>query len=368
VDGVRIKTPLLIASFVAVALIAGIVSGSAVAFLVDGSENSEEPANQASPTRTAPAQDEVAQVAARAVQSVVTVINQGGVSPDESGLPVESVSSGSGVIVDETGFVVTNEHVVHEPGNLSVVLNSGEQRPAVLVSSDAPFTDLAVLRIPEGSLRALPLGDSSRLTQGQPVTAIGSALFEYQNSVTTGVISGLQRRYLRAGIFMEDLIQTDAAINTGNSGGPLVTLDGRMVGLVSNVVRRVAGFENVYGISFAISSRTMAPILQSIINTGSFPRPYFGIDHLDLDPPTAQQRGLSVPYGALIQNVFADSPASASGIQTGDVILSVGNIQIDENHTFLNGLALVAPAARVPIQLLRDNQPMQLIVQMVPRS
>jgi 2-alkenal reductase len=224
-----------------------------------------------------------------------------------------------------------------------------------------------VLRIPSGGLKALALGDSDELQPGETVIVIGSALFEYDNSVSVGVVSGVGRRYLREGIFMEDLIQTDAAVNTGNSGGPLITLDGRVVGLVSNVVRRIAGFENVQGISFAISSRTMAPILDSIKRSGSFARPYFGTEQVDLDVPTASELGLRTPQGALVQRVIAGSPAANAGIRQGDVILVIGNSEINEGYTFLNALSVVAPNARVPVRLLRGDTVVDVAVQLVPR-
>ena len=320
-----------------------------------------------SPTRTLTPEETITRVAEAAVASVVTVLNEGETRV-ENGLAVSTVNSGSGIIIDPAGFVVTNEHVVHEPGTLSVVLSNGEQRPAILISHDAPFTDFAVLQIPEGGLSALAFGDSAELNVGQTVLAVGSALYEFGNSVSYGIVSGLERRYLREGIYMEDLIQTDAAINTGNSGGPLVTLDGRMVGMVSNVVRTVGGAENVHGISFAISTRTMAPIIDSILRTGSFPRPYFGIEQLDLDVPTAAELGLPVPTGALVQSVIAGSPAADAGIQEGDVILAVGGAEISDGFTFLNTLALVAPDERVPVDLLRGEDVMQISVQLVPRE
>jgi 2-alkenal reductase len=352
-----------LALFLAVALVAGAVSGSAVAILLD---EDDPPAEATTDNDKAP-EDRVAAVAAAAMPGIVTVINEGEQTTDDAGNVIQSYSSGTGVIFDASGLVVTNEHVVREAGTLSVVLSNGEQRPAQLVSHDAPFNDLAVLRIPSGGLRALPLGDSAALVPGETVIAIGSALFEYDNSVTVGVVSGLGRRYLREGIFMEDLIQTDAAINTGNSGGPLITLDGRVVGLVSNVVRRIAGFENIQGISFAISSRTMAPILDSIKRSGSFPRPYFGVEHLDLDVPTATQMGLGTPEGALVQQVFPGSPAAGAGIRAGDVILVLGNSEVNEGYTFLNALSVVAPNARVPVRLLRGETVVDVAVQLVPR-
>lgn len=370
-DAFRIRPPFLLAAFIAVAVVAGAVSGSIVALLMDDSgdaASTEQSLTQPSPTRSAEPDENIIEVAARAMPSVVTIINQGEVMINEDGLAVEPLNSGSGVIVDEAGFIITNEHVVSAPGSLSVVLDSGEQRPAVLVSHDAPFTDLAVLQIPQGGLRALPFGDSDQLEVGQTVLAIGSALFEYRNSITTGIISGVDRRYLRQGIFLEDLIQTDAAINTGNSGGPLVTLDGRMVGLVSNVVRSIGEFENVQGISFAISSRTIAPIVEAILTRGAYPRPYFGIEHRDLDVPSANELGLPTSQGALVEEVFPASPAAEAGVEPGDIVLAVGENEIDENFTFLNALAEVGAADRVPVQLLRNDEVVQLSLQLAPRE
>ena len=177
---------------------------------------------------------------------------------------------GSGFIVDNRGFIVTNEHVIHDIGKLTVVLSNGDERPAQLVTHDAPFTDLAVIKIPQGGLRPLRWGDSGRLSLGEPVVAIGTALFEFRNSVTVGVVSGLERRWLREGVYMEDLMQTDALLNAGNSGGPLVTLDGEVIGINSTVVRTVNGVDIVTGVAFAISSRTVQPIVQGIIDKGHY--------------------------------------------------------------------------------------------------
>lgn len=352
-------------------MLSGLASGAVVAVLTDNGgttpSQAAEGTRSPSPTRTLTPEETLTRVAETASNSVVTVVNEGDTRV-ENGLSVQTVNSGSGVIIDSAGFILTNEHVVHEPGTLSVVLNNGEQRPAKLISQDAPFTDLAVLQIPEGGLTALTLGDSANLHVGQSVLAIGSALYEYDNSVTSGIVSGLGRRYLRNGIFMEDLIQTDAAVNTGNSGGPLITSDGRMVGLVSNVVRSVNGFENVQGIAFAISTRTIVPIVDAILSNGSFPRPYFGVDQLDLDVPTAAQMNLPVSQGALVQSVEAGSPAEQAGIQQGDIILNLGGSDISEEFTYLNALAIVAPDDRIPVTLLRNGETMQISVQLVPRQ
>jgi S1-C subfamily serine protease len=354
--------------FLLISLVAGAASGAVVATVLDDSNDGPDGSSSGfAQTNSNGEQNPIVQVAAAAMPSVVTIVNEGPPRQDEQGNTVETISSGSGVIVDARGFIVTNEHVIRQEGTLSVVLNNGDVRPAAVVSHDAPFTDLAVIRIPEGGLKALPVGDSSALVVGQTVLAIGSALFEYSNSVTTGVVSGLGRRYLREGIYMEDLIQTDAAVNTGNSGGPLVTLDGKVVGVVANVVRRIAGIENIQGISFSISSRTLVPVVESIIRTGSYPRPYAGIDHVDLDFLSAQQAGLPVAQGALVQRVISGSPAQEAGIQAGDVILGLGRSEVNEDFTFLNALALVGASDRVPVQVLRGSQVMNLALQLVPR-
>lgn len=372
-EGSRLKPPPLgwLAAFLVIAVIAGAVSGAVVALLVGGSSDNKDTTATAQstpvPTRTQPVNDVVGQVASAAVRSVVTVINEEPPHQDENGNTLQTVNSGSGFIFDANGYIVTNEHVIDQPGTLSVVLNDGQQRPATLVSDDAPFTDLAVLRIPGGGLTPLTFADSDKLVPGQAVIAIGSALFEYQNSVTTGVVSGLKRRYLRNGIFEEDLIQTDAAVNTGNSGGPLVTLDGKVVGMVSNVVRRIANSDQVQGISFAISSRTIVPLITEIVKNGKVARPYFGIQDQDLDPSAGLPDGVTIDHGALVTDVIVGSPAAQAGIQKGDIILSIGDSQITPDFTFLNALASVGPNDNVPIQLQRGSSVMSLNVQMVPR-
>ena len=240
-------------AIVGAAFIGGAVSGAVVSFLI--SDNSS---GTSSSGTAAPGSSQEAAITAAVDQadaSVVTIIDEGVTQTDNQGQEFQSVSVGSGVVVDARGYIVTNEHVIHDPGKLSVVLSGGEQRTAQIVSTDAPFTDLAVLRISAGNLKALSFGDSDSLKLGQTVVAIGSALYEYRNSVSVGVVSGLGRRYFRQNVFMEDLIQTDAAINNGNSGGPLLNTQGQVVGLTTNVVRRVGDNDNVYGISFAISSQ-----------------------------------------------------------------------------------------------------------------
>jgi 2-alkenal reductase len=351
-------------AIVAAAFIGGAASGAVVSLLVsDGSSGS------GPPKAAALAGEESAITAAidAANASVVTIVDESETKVDAQGNPFQSVSVGTGIIFDARGYVVTNEHVIHDPGKLSVVLNGGETRPATVVSTDAPFTDLAVLRIPAGNLQALRFGDSDALKLGQTVIAIGSALFEYRNSVSVGVVSGLGRRYFRNNIFMEDLIQTDAAINNGNSGGPLLNKQGEVVGITTNVVRRIADQDNVYGIAFAISSKTIQPIVKAIVDRGSYPRPYIGIDHVDIDADLQAKIRLPVDRGALVQRVVAGSPAEAAGLRTGDIILKLGRYDLDEDTPFLNALARLNPRDRVAVQIVRDGRPLQATIEVTQR-
>ncbi len=359
-------------AFLLVALIAGAISGAAVGLVVDhgnGSSSNSTPASSSSESRVmVQEKSAVSDAVAQVMSSVVTVVNEQPSRRDAAGNIIESVSTGSGFVVDERGLIVTNEHVVHDVGNLKVEFEDGSERPAHIVSTDAPFTDLAVLSVPPGGLKALKFGDSDALLPGQQVVAIGSALFEYKNSVTTGVVSGLHRRWLRDGVYMEDLVQTDAAINNGNSGGPLITTSGEVIGITTNVVRRLGSVDTVYGISFAISSKTMAPIVQSIRDRGVYPRPYLGIDHVNVDADLAQKNNLPVDHGALVQRVFDGSPAQKGGIRPGDVILKIGKNDVNDDMPFINALSRVGPTDKVTIEYMRDGKTQDVDVVLTPRS
>lgn len=352
-------------AFLLVALLGGAVAG-AVAGRV-ASQSSSDDGSSVSVASTGSSSGDAASAAAFAMPSVVTIVNESAPKKDDQGREYQSVSSGTGVIIDDRGFIVTNQHVINDNGKLTVVLNNGEERPATRVSDDAPFTDLAVLRIPPGGLKALPVGDSEQLKPGQPVVAIGSALYEFHNSVSTGVVSGLHRRWLRQGVYMEDLVQTDAAINHGNSGGPLLNTKGEVIGITTNVVRNFGDDSLVVGISFAISSRTFQPIVKSIIANGRYPRPYFGIDHTNLDSEIAAQKRLRTDTGALVDRVLDGSPAQKAGLRPGDVILKLGNKDVDDETPFINALAAVGVNDRVPLKVLRDNQVYDLTMTVTPR-
>ncbi len=334
----------------AVALIVGSASGGGVALLLRSSGDD-----------AAASDDRIAAVTRAVRPSVVTIINE--LAPRSGGSG--GVAGGAGFIVDARGFVVTNEHLLRNSARLSVVLNSGETRSATLVSHDAPFTDLAVLRIGAGGLKALPIGRSEALTPGQTVVAIGSPDFDYGNTVTAGVVSGTERRKRLAGVYLDDLIQTDAAINAGNSGGPLVTLAGEAVGIVT--FRDIGGEDDLTGISFALSSRSFAPIVRAIIDRGQFARPYFGIDHRDIDPRAAAANGLPVEGGAFVDRVFGGGPAEQAGLRAGDVILRIGRLELGSELPFINALAQLRINERVPVQYWREGRLHETVVAVTAR-
>lgn len=350
--------PVWLALSLAVGLLAGAISGAAVAFLNDSGPGGGSSAAVAG----ANSGDAVSLAVAKAMPSVVAIINELDATADN---PDGGTAGGAGVIIDSRGFILTNAHIVVLPGKLFVILNDGSVRPATAVSNDAPYTDLAVIQVQGGGLRAAALGDSADLLPGQTVIAIGSPDIDYFNSVSVGVVSAVQRRKLLRGVWLEDLIQTDAAINVGNSGGPLLNLNGEVVGI--NTFRDTGGGDPLYGISFAQSSRTFAPIVQGMVASGKFPRPYFGVEHTDLNDEVAAAKGITQTAGALIVSVTGNSPAAKAGLRAGDIVTDIATIPLSPQLGLLNALEAVGPTDNVDVKILRGGQPQTLKVQLEPR-
>jgi S1-C subfamily serine protease len=358
--------------FVVLALLAGAVGGTvggALVRLTSEEEGAATTATDSTEERRVLVGEEsaVIEVVRKAEPAVVAVIAEGHPQRDSFGRVTTETSVGSGVIVDEGGFVITNEHVLRDAVSLRVVLHNGEEKPASLVADDQPFTDLAILRIQPGGLTALPFGDSDALALGQRVIAIGNTLSEFRNTVTLGVVSGLHRRWSRNGVVMEDLVQTDAAINHGNSGGALLNTQGELVGLSTTVVRTTEAGETVEGVAFALSSNSIAPIVRAAIERGGYPRPFLGIVHLDLNPLVAQVNGLPVPYGAYVTEVTPDSPAAEGGIQEGDIIVRMGGMSLDEDMPFINALGRLQPNRKAEIVVNRGGREIVLEVTLALR-
>jgi serine protease Do len=300
--------------------------------------------------------------------AVVTVVNK--LDPQQG---FAGEASGSGVVIDAKGYIVTNNHVVANNSALQVIFSDGRTVNATLVGSD-DISDLAVLKVDGAVPGVATLGDSSKLRAGQMVIAIGSALGDFQNTVTTGVISGLNRKLQRDnGIPMEDLIQTDAAINHGNSGGPLLDLRGDVIGINTAVVRASGQGDVAEGLGFAIPVNTVKTITGQLIAQGKVPRPYLGVNTRQVTPAMASYFGLRDESGALLDHgvvavsITPGSPAETVGIRVGDVILDINGQRIDETNVLANLLTHFAVNDKVTLTVVRNSQTIKVPVTLTER-
>lgn len=293
-----------------------------------------------------------------AVVTVITTI------PDQrSGWRIirGGTSSGSGVIISPIGYILTNNHVVNGGSEYKVILANGVEKIAKLMGTDA-FTDLAVLRV-EGDLPGVAnLGNSNTLKRGETVIAIGSPLGDFKNSVTVGVVSATGRSLDTGdGFLIDGLIQTDAAINQGNSGGPLINLAGQVIGINTMIVRGNASSSTVVeGLGFAVPSTTAQLVANHIIEKGFVSRPYVGVITQAIDPSLARRYNLPVEWGAYITEIANGSPAQRVGLKPGDIIIQVGDITLDEQRLFLNALFNYAPGQTIKISVMRGSQKLEV--------
>ena len=275
--------------------------------------------------------------------------------------------SGSGVIISRDGYVITNNHVVEDAREVSIILAGGAQLPAEIIGTDK-FADLAVLKVEEGQVpAAATFGNSENLSPGETVIAIGSPLGKFKNTVTVGVVSAMDRSLrVSENYQLEGLIQTDASINQGNSGGPLINLAGEVIGINTLIVRggTAAAAE---GLGFAIPSNRANLIARQIIDQGYFARPYLGIDWEWITPGLADAYHLPVEWGAYVSEVGPNSPAAEAGLRQGDIIIRFGDRNLNNNNPFINALYDHTPGETVPLTVKRNGETLQLEVTMSER-
>ena len=271
--------------------------------------------------------------------------------------------SGSGVIISLDGYILTNNHVVENTDGVTVVLANGAELPAKIIGTDV-FSDLAVLKA-QGQMPAKAvLGNSDALKPGETVIAIGSPLGDLNNTVTTGVVSAKGRSIDTGnGYQLVDLIQTDAAINHGNSGGPLVNLNGEVIGINSLIVRgNGLGSDVAEGLGFAIPSNTVEAVADQIIKKGYFSRPYLGVTYQWITPNIAEMYALQVQWGAYITQIDQGSPAQKAGLQRGDIITRIGDTTLDNGHPYINALYKHAPGETISLVVARDQKTVEIQV------
>ncbi|MWJ26842.1 Do family serine endopeptidase [Halomonas sp. ZH2S] len=270
-------------------------------------------------------------------------------------------SLGSGVIVSQDGYVLTNHHVISGADEIQVALRDGRETLAEVIGTD-PESDLAVLRIPLESLPSITLADSTAVAVGDVALAIGNP-FGVGQTVTMGIISATGRNHLGLNAY-EDFIQTDAAINPGNSGGALVNAEGALVGINTAIFSRSGGSQ---GIGFAIPANLAHSILDELVTQGRVIRGWLGIEAQALSRELAASFGLRVPQGVIVSSVVEGGPAAEAGLQPGDVLLEVDGRPIMDAPTTMSEVASIPPGTTLPLTVVRNGERLQITLEVGER-
>ena len=290
----------------------------------------------------------------------ITAVHRGTARTPQGPIPFEQPGGGSGLVIAPDGYVLTNSHVVHGATRLDVTLADGRSFPAQLVGDD-PASDLAVVSINAAGLPVAELGDSDRLRVGQLVIAIGNPL-GFQATVTAGVVSALGRSLRsQSGRPIEGIVQTDAALNPGNSGGPLVDSHGRVVGINTAVIR------GAQGICFAVPANTARWVAGLLIREGRVRRAYLGVagEPRQLHARVARELGLD-GRGVGVLQVTPGSPAARAGLQAGDLVVALGGETVKSVEDVQRYLGRAPLDARVEVTVVRGGQRLALAVTLAP--
>lgn len=266
----------------------------------------------------------------------------------------QSTSFGSGVIVSADGYILTNNHVIEGGREIKVTLADGKDLKANLIGTD-PNTDIAVLKIDGSGFAHAAMGDSDSISVGEWVLAVGNP-FQFSQSVTSGIVSA-KGRQIDSGnarrMMYEDFIQTDAAVNPGNSGGPLINLKGEVIGINSAIYTRSGGF---MGISFAVPSNIASGVMSQLVATGRVSSGWLGVEMQPLDPKTAESLGVEDKKGVVVLNVTEDSPASAAGLKVEDVIVELNGRPTPTPAALRSVVTLLGPGKSVPVKFIRAGK------------
>jgi len=355
---------------VVVAIVAGILSGSlsgaAVANLM---QSGAAPAT----TSGSPTGSNVSSVHIDESSAIISAVNDAMPavvtirSTTGSGAFGGATGSGSGFIFDSNGWILTNRHVVQDAQQLQVIFNDTSTLPATVYGIDT-VTDLAIVKVDATGLPTIPLGSSADLHPGQLAIAIGNPLGNFENTVTTGVISGLGRQIFAGDATqssseqLNNLIQTDAAINPGNSGGPLLNSAGQVIGI------NTAVSQDAQGIGFAIPIDTAKPILDEALAGKPLERPWIGVRYVAITKQIASQQNLPVDAGVLISSdtnnpaVIPGSPADKAGLRSGDIVTSVDGTALDAQHDLSTLILPHQPGDQIVLSVLRNGKSSEVTV------
>jgi Do/DeqQ family serine protease len=271
-------------------------------------------------------------------------------------------SVGSGVLISEKGYLVTNNHVVEDAADIRVILTDKREFPARIVGTDAK-TDLAVLKIDEtANLPIAPIGDSDQVQVGEWVLAVGNP-FRLTSTVTAGIVSALGRQVdiIEGGFGIEDFIQTDAAINPGNSGGALVNLRGELVGISTAIATETGSYE---GYGFAVPARLMERVVRDLIAYGAVKRGYLGVEIQEINAARAADLGLPEVHGVYLDQVWSSGPAYQAGLRSGDVVLTIDEHPIPAPNALQSLIARYRPGERIRLKVWRNGQIQQFQVRL----
>jgi serine protease Do len=320
-------------------------------------------------------EQDIASVASKVSPSVVSIVTKGEARSYYGGTQTQE-GAGTGIIVSSSGYIMTNKHVIQGSQSVTVVTSDGVSHSNVKVLGADPLNDLAFLKIDGVSnLKAAELGDSSSLRIGQSVVAIGNALGQYQNSVTSGIISGTGRSVTAAlnesdpssdTETLTDLVQTDAAINPGNSGGPLVNIAGQVIGINTAIA------SDANGVGFTIPVNAAKGLLKGVLANGKVERAYVGVNYVTITADVADAYKLPVRSGAYVyaeggrSPIVDGSPAAKAGIKNKDIITKVNDIDVGDKGSVASLVAEYAPGDTVRLTILRDDKKITVDVVLAP--
>lgn len=325
-------------------------NGDSSSFITSGNDGNTSTTNQ---------ETTIASIAEKVGPSVVSIVTKSQARSYYGTTSQEG--AGTGIVVSANGYVITNNHVVENAQNVSIVDSEGVEYDDVTVVGRDPLNDVAFLKInSSATFKPATLGNSSTIRIGQQVVAIGNALGQYNNTVTSGIISGVGRPITAdAGNgqteSLTDLIQTDASINPGNSGGPLLNMAGQVIGINTAIA------ENANGIGFSIPINSTKGVLAGVLENGKVSRAYMGVNYLSITPEVAKEYKLSTRDGAYVyaangSAVAANSPAEKAGIKNGDIITKVNNEAINDQGGLSSIIGQFKPGDTVTITYLREGK------------